>query len=226
MEEGKRGRLMNPDEFLDPDDRNLEQQLNDLGVEVIRVKKGGGDVGNNAISVKGENNEVKPIGTKEPAAPDHEEIMRQIEKKGLKGRISSTLTIENPKERVQELIDQGLTYGDIASKLGMGKSTFATLRQFYGVGRGRGRGVKATAKFDQVEPKRYVSKEEVADAFNVPVAMLQELELEQDIVITSKTIRTNAQAAGGEVLGTAKMLEKLGDLPVVVEIRVVEDLGE
>ena len=92
----------------------------------------------------------------------------------------------------------------MAATLGISISAVSNLRKLYGISGRLKRRSKATTE----APKEKAAAE-------VP---------EEAVLLSVKTIRTNAQAAGGEVLGTAKMLEKLGDLPVIVEIRVMEDL--
>ena len=199
MEDGKRGRLMgDPDEWVDPDNRNLEQQLNDIGVEVIRVKKG------------------QESDTVSSVPKERDRVAKQIDDAGQKGLVSVEKVLEFPKEKIEALYAEGFSTQEIAEKLGIDKATLHSLKKVHDITMRPTRNKKPKLKGDIG----------IAEKAEENWLKANPRLLEDKTIITKKTIRTNAQAAGGEVLGTAKMLEKLGDLPVIVQIKVMEDLGE
>ena len=199
MEDGKRGRLMgDPDEWVDPDNRNLEQQLNDLGVEVIRVRK---------VDEK----DILWVGPKDDTTK-LEEMAKKIEAAGQKGLVSPQMALKHSKEKIEGLLTEGYGTKEMTEKLEIGKATLHSLRKVHDINMRAARKKKLELRGDMG------IAEKAEDNWIKANPRL----LEDKTTITSKTIRTNAQAAGGEVLGTAKMLEKLGDLPVIVVIKVME----
>ena len=198
--ENKREKLMNPDEYIDLDQRTFTQQMADINVEVVRMAKKDQD----AIS-----SEVR-------------EAQRMIKEAGMEGRISPGMVIQNSKEEIEDLTSKGMNSDEIAESLGISAGTLSSLRSVYGITGRSKRRVK--------QPEKPAEKKAATNINDIYVAeKAEEIWLkanpglfEKGATITRKTIRTTAQAAGGEVLGTAKMLEKLGELQVVVEIRVME----
>ena len=187
----KRERLIDPDTYSSIDDRNLREQMQDLGVEWVEKKA--------------ERRSVSWAGTTPPKeTPAEAEAAALIKAAGLEGLLSPARVLEYPKEQIEALLKEGMSSAKMADALGISISAVSNLRKLYGISGRLKRRSKATTE----APKEKAAAE-------VP---------EEAVLLSVKTIRTNAQAAGGEVLGTAKMLEKLGDLPVIVEIRVMEDL--
>ncbi len=213
MGDGKRGRLMgDPDEFIDPDDRNLEQVFKDLNVEVVRVKKGEIEKMSQGGSV------VAKMSLEAEAKMRSLEVARKlIEEKGQKGRLSPNMAISHTKEELESMVARGLNIHEMAKELGVSVATMSALRQFHGI---PSRQKRRTKKKEQNVAK---VTEPVTEAPQNATFVGQNVAEAPDIIIAKKTIKTSANAAGGEVLGTAKMLEKLGELPVIVEIKVMED---
>ena len=200
----KRERLIDPDVYSSTDDRSFKEQMQDLGVEVVEKK-----------AERRQDHSVSwaERGTPAPKeSPAEAEAIALIKAAGLEGLLSPARVLEYPKEMLDALLEEGMSSAKMAATLGISISAVSNLRKLYGIS---GRPKRRSRTTDEGKVKELPQSETKQPTAEV---------VEEVVLLSVKTIRTNAQAAGGEVLGTAKMLEKLGDLPVVVEIRVMEDL--
>ena len=97
------------------DDRGFEEQMADLGVEIIHRKK------EEALVMNSENAGAMSIG-------------ERIDQLGLKGLLTVNQVIDVPKECLLGLLEKGYTNTEMADRLDIGTVTVSRLRKFYDLG--------------------------------------------------------------------------------------------
>ena len=146
-----RGRLL-PDIDDQVDRRNFQEQMSDLGVEII---KGDGGRKSDKLNVawfepdkKGRGNKMTLVSKEEQMRDD--KILKLLEEKKLDGKLPIGVVVDVPKRRMEALISRGLTNTKMAKALGITPAHVSKLRKFYDLQGKPGGAKKPVAVEDEI----------------------------------------------------------------------------
>ena len=195
------------------DDRNFKEQMNDLGVEVLPMSKSGLKTAVIPEPKKEdqESDDLKKYLKYYPPDMTDDEIETALIKDGIKSRIGVKTIREIPPLKLLKLCINKQPIIKIAIHFGKSKSVISNLKKFYEINRDNlvRKGLieeSPTRKPKAIKNSEVSNKKEVLTNKKEP--------------LINKTITAPGNIVAGEVLGTAKMLDRLGNEEVTVEVKV------
>jgi len=209
------------------DDRNFKEQMNDLGVEVLPMSKSGLKTAVIPEPKKEdqESDDLKKYLKYYPPDMTDDEIETALIKDGIKSRIGVKTIREIPPLKLLKLCINKQPIIKIAIHFGKSKSVISNLKKFYEINRDNlvRKGLieeSPTRKPKAIKNSEVSNKNSEVSNKNSEVSNKKEVLTNKKEPLINKTITAPGNIVAGEVLGTAKMLDRLGNEEVTVEVKV------